>query len=932
MWQCHREIIAGLASCLLATANPASAQIVPDRTLPNNTNVIPNNDSIRIEGGTSVGNNLFHSFTEFSIPTGTEAFFNNSLNIQNILGRVTGGNSSRIDGLIRANGTANLFLINPAGIVFGPNAQLNLGGSFIGSSASSIRFIDGSEFSATNPQSPPLLTINIPIGLNFRENPGRIINQSQATSNFSLPPIDIVLPIPDNVGLEVVPGQTLALIGGDVILEGGNLTAFQGEIKLGSVAGPGFVSLTPTETGIALGYDNITDFGTIALSRGALVNASGLGGGAIALRGGNITLSQNANLIAATLGNADGRSIEIQAEQFKLEGGAAVFTGTFGEGTGASLTVTASDFIELTGSGELEFLERILAGDIDSSIIRDGLFSTSFSTGRSGDVEISTGRLILQDGAVIATGTFAAGKGGNLTIRASESIEFLKAGFYSGTTGAGNAGDLTIETQRIFARDGGQGQATTLGAGRGGNLTITATESVELIGTLPSLVFPDGEVPTGFFSSTFSEGAAGNVRFATRKLTIRDGASIAASSVFAGGRGGDLVAIVSDSVELIGSSETGAFRSALLVSAEGSEDAGNLSLETRRLIIREGGRISASTFGLGDGGDLTVIASESVELSGISADGRFPSGLFALSGEIDAITGIPVGTGAGGDLRLQTEKLVVEDGAIVTVSSIIAGDAGNLEIAADSILLNNDGSITADNQVGARGNIVLRVGDLEMRRGGRISTNAGSADGGNITIATENLAALENSDITANALEGAGGRVVIQAEGIFGTQFREAQTPESDITATSNLGAEFSGTVEITRPEVDPSSGFVELAENVVDPAALIARDPCTQGRGSEFVVTGRGGLPENPTQTLRRQAVWQDLRPVESERLSINNSPSATPSPSAAPSAVAVVPARGWIFQENGKVMLVGYDPTRTHPQRFPIASPTCNLPEVSE
>ena len=211
-----------LLFCLIATA--ANAQIRPDNTLPTNSTVIQDGSTNRIEGGTRLGGNLFHSFQEFSLPNGGTAFFNNATDIQNIISRVTGGNISNINGLIRANGTANLFLLNPAGIIFGPNARLNVGGSFVASTANSIQFADGKSFN-TNPQTAPLLTVSVPIGVQFgrnlTRNSGAIAVQSQATDSDG-----------NLVGLQVNPGQTLGLIGREVRLEGGNLTAPGGTIEL----------------------------------------------------------------------------------------------------------------------------------------------------------------------------------------------------------------------------------------------------------------------------------------------------------------------------------------------------------------------------------------------------------------------------------------------------------------------------------------------------------------------------------------------------------------------------------------------------------------------------------------------------------------------------------------------------------------------------
>ncbi|NEP28824.1 MAG: filamentous hemagglutinin N-terminal domain-containing protein [Moorea sp. SIO3I6] len=195
-----------VSSLCLLLASPTNAQLTPDSTLGNENSIVTPNQTIRgavadlIEGGAIRDSNLFHSFLEFNVGNGQRVYFDNPDGITNILTRVTGNNLSQILGTLGVNGSANLFLLNPNGINFGANASLDVAGSFVASTADSVVFDNGFNFSATDPNAPPLLTINIPTGLQYGSNPGSV-NVTGAT-------------------ISIETGQTMALLGGQVNLNG----------------------------------------------------------------------------------------------------------------------------------------------------------------------------------------------------------------------------------------------------------------------------------------------------------------------------------------------------------------------------------------------------------------------------------------------------------------------------------------------------------------------------------------------------------------------------------------------------------------------------------------------------------------------------------------------------------------------------------------
>jgi filamentous hemagglutinin family protein len=978
--------IGGSLLSILFTPFPADAQIVPDNTLPQNSIVTPQGNVTQIDGGTRNGNNLFHSFERFSVQMGETAFFNNAVEVQNIFSRVTGGSISEINGVLRANGISNLFLINPNGIIFGENASLDIGGSFFATSADSIIFANGSEFRATNPNTPPLLIINIPIGLGFRENPGRIVNSSR-TSVVEVDETGVEF---ETIGLQVPPEKTLALIGGEVNLEGGILTTTGGRIELGSVAGNSFVSLTTVPEGFTLNYDGVQNFQNISLSNFALIDTSGERGGGIQIQGRQVNLTGDSVIVSNTFGAEPGENVIVIASESLNMSGDATELATYSQGTGAAgnliletgrLTIQNGAFVITVGRGqgqpgnlEVRATESVeLVGTTTDGALPSGLFAEveAEATGEGRTLSIDTKQLVIRDGAEVSVVTSSTGQGADLTINASDSVELIEtrtegvlptgllAQVLEGGTGQG--GTITLNTERLIVKNGAQVSASTLGSGQAGDLIIRASDSVVLQG---SQITSENTFPSGLFTQVEpgATGDAGNLMIETRQLSVLDGAQIS-STARNEGQGGNVTINAANSVILSGTTSVPEpqqdQRSGIFVSAEPAfedesgnviittADAGELMINTPELIVENGARISADNFGTGGGsnvnlnvnrliirdggqigagsllgenpinnergpgGTLTVNASESVEITG--------TGNIGSTVENSRLFTLAEGTGNAGNLSLFTPNLTVANGGEVNVSATGTGEAGSLNIEANYIRLNN-ASLRAETRLGNQGNITINSPDIQLRRGSKITTNSlETGTGGNIRINSNQLVAIENSDISANAQAGLGGQVIINADAVFGTQFRQQQTSASDITATSELGAEFSGTVELNN-EIDPAQGLVELPQTVVDPAALIAQDACKKGQSSSFVNTGRGGLPPSPQESLRSEETLVpliELPPdIESRR---NHSPSQrnrisrnSSRKSDQVSSADIVPARGWIRNQKGEVILVSYDPTK--------------------
>ncbi|MEM8721682.1 MAG: filamentous hemagglutinin N-terminal domain-containing protein [Cyanobacteria bacterium P01_G01_bin.39] len=765
-------------SFLFSDLATVSAQIVRDNTLPNNSVILTGENVTKIEGGTTTESNLFHSFEQFSLSEGNTAWFDNALTIDNIIGRVTGDAVSNIDGLIQANGTANLFLINPNGIIFGENSALDIGGSFVGSTADSLKFADGSEFSAVNPQAPPLLTVNIPIGLQYGSNNGNLIvqgggNQLQFNSNFT------VNRNSRPRGLEVDSGKILGLIGGNVLLDGGNLTAEAGSIALGGVADNELVKFDLTKSGFNFDYSQVSNFKNINLVNASSLEVSGVGAGEVSIQGKEVIITDGSAILADTVGNLDGGKLGVSASELLVVAGTAA---------------------------ELSFISR-LSTDVALS-----------ATGNGGDIELNSTDLIIADGAQVISSSYGAGDTGQITVNTdylelfSGSPIVASSGLFSLVFGTGNGNNININADNILVADGGQAAALTFSDSDGGDLSIKANE-IELVGV------SSGGIPSSFLVNVES-GATGNggtLSIDTESLLVRDGAQIGALT-FAKGDAGT-IDVEADEIRLVGGSRvTGA--SGLYGSVElgASGNGGELIIDTESLSIEAGAQISVSTFDEGDAGTLDIEA-DNIQLTGTSLGG-FPSGLF--------VNVEPAARGSGGQINLKVGKLEIFKGAQVTAVSFGLGAGGAIAVEAKEIkisggTLNNPSglfSAVAPSAEGSGGSLTINTNILKVIDAGQIGVStAGIGAGGELAITAESIELKGRNEFGASGIfgnaitgQGNGGNLNIQTNSLTildGATISVSNFASGDSNDPPGSGIAGNITISANNVELDTASAAI---------------------------------------------------------------------------------------------------------------------------
>ncbi len=673
-------IIKSFSSCVVSTSifigqtltmPKVLAQITVDNTV-GTKKIITEDGTFTITGGEQRGNNLFHSFEQFSVPNDTIANFNNPLTINYIINRVTGSSLSNIEGIITANGTANFILINPNGITFGPNAQIDINGSFLATTAEGITFADGVQFSATNAQPNPLLTMSVPVGLQFGSNPGTIVNQAE------------------NLVPPETRGTTFAFVGGNINFSGAILELSQGRIELGSVGSNSQVQLTTNNVGFELGYEGVSNFQDISLSQGTIITGDSLP--AVQVQGRNIVLNQS--LIGSRF--KDDRPLD----------------------TSANLMVNASESLEIIGSSTGEFNEQVgLLTSVRQTTVGDG-----------GDIIVNTKNLVLRDGGVISAGTRNEGNSGSLEINASDSIQVIGTGFFEpsflGTTTfrdedsppiVGNGGPIIINTKHLILQDGGQITAVTLSNGNAGTIDINATELVQVSGrgrvedsdaiSLSRITSESGFGDLGLPGF----GLGGNVHINTNQLIVTDGGIISAASLGQGNSGNlNITAntIFLDNQGFITASSEGTGNAGNLTN---NSNAGDINIRATDILLDNSSRLSAETAS-GQGGNINLDVEQNLNLRRAST--------------ISTTAGTTGGLGNGGNIDINALFII----AVPTENSDIIANAflgrgGNINIDAAGVFgieererLTPLSDITASSQFGQVGNIGINRPDVDPQR------------------------------------------------------------------------------------------------------------------------------------------------------------------------------------------------------------------------
>lgn len=734
------------------------SQIIPDHYLINNSSANVNQGRIIIEGGTRQGNNLFHSFQEFNLNKGESVYFNNSLNINNIITRVTGNNVSYINGLIQSNGLANFFFINPNGIIFGSNATLRIGGSFIASTANSLKFSDGIEYSAVAPDKNSLLSVNVPLGLQLGQNPGSI-NVQGLGHNFISKSL-LTLRNFNSEGLNIKPNNSISLIGGNIYLKGGIIRSNGGNIYLGSFQNT--TVLFDANFG-AIKPNNPLNFQNIVLTERAVLDSSGLNAG----------------------------TIKLQSKDIYIDQGSIIFNQSLLNSSRGFIYLDATESININGTDPI-------------ALIQGGIRTEALSQGQGSNIYINASNLSLQQGGIIQTISYSANKAGDILINLNNSLEILGISPRDNRAASnisslafldGDAGKITIFTNSLEAQNGGGILSGTVGNGNSGDIYIEANNFVKVSGVDFNIL-----IPSGISSSTIGRGNSSNLIIKTGRMLVEKGGQIN-SSTFGKGQAGNVIINVSDTLE-IRDKVPGSINPSLIGSSASLVDSilgenfdfpdlsyltgnsGSINISASNLRVLNGAKISVQNQGYGNAGNISINAkfielNQNSQITASTQSGKGgnininASSYIGLQGSKIITTAIG---GNGGNISITAGKFIVGDANSFITADALGGDGGNINLTAQGIFF-PIANITASSDQGLDGEIEFntQINEIEFKADETLPITTNSL------IARSCLSPDKHYQSSQLAILGQGGLAITPDSSIDGFDFGQEMTQQEEI-------------------------------------------------------------------------------------------------------------------------------------------------------
>ena len=798
------------------TSSELNTQVSPPLTLPTGQTQYDITGGTRPDGGV----NLFHSFGDFNVPNNNIAnFLNDSgLATSNILGRVTEGNISNIFGTIRTTGFmgANLFLMNPAGFLFGPNATVNVGGMVAFTTADYLRLADGVRFNAIPDAAADALLSPAPVAAFgfLGSNPGAITVQG---SQFT-----------------VTEGTGISLVGGNIAIESGTpdggiaqparLSAPNGKIQLASASSPGEFDATTLQALTNVDGALFTSFGSFSLAPGSNINVSGTN--TVSIRGGQFVLSVNdavlttaesvgpqetisfnrgSSIVTSNSGAEPGADIQIIAGNFQMDGasiqstttgdrpggnisitntqtvnlsnGAQIVSNTTGAGDGGNITISATttptSSVTISGFDS----DGTLSGVAPLGIVTSGVFSTTSGQGTGGKISIMAPTGTLDNGGTLASITSGDRRGGDITL---------------------NVGILNIQSGGLILSTAGSDLTT--GNGRAGDITVTAQDSIRVSEFNPNFGFTGG-----ILSLSNNAGDGGNIALSAPSVSIENGGVIQSSGTGTGNAGN--IAIAADQVLVSGVDD---FGNSSQISSTGSANSGTITITAQSVTVSDLGFIQT----MGNGGNITIQAGQSVNVTGVGVINSVggdtgPSGDITISADHVLVSGhndlsqsrIETSGGGGpdvGKINLNVRELLVTDGARINTEASGANAIGGIHISAtESATVSEEGKIRMSSLAGPAGPIEINAPTITLDQG-VIQTESISGNAGSVTLHADNLT-LAGGFINTKVMQdvpGRGGDVMVNVTDKVSISGRFNGNAVGDNPRPAGIYADIAGTLQ----------------------------------------------------------------------------------------------------------------------------------------